>query len=100
MRLSFPNVSVEVIHQSSRSAFDFVGAVDPRSANDPRESQNLASWPEFPKTAATKGDRKMARLRRVLARIDLELIGEGLACASLFALLWCFLLIGHAWGLK
>jgi hypothetical protein len=42
----------------------------------------------------------MARLRRVLARIDLELIGEGLACASLFALLWCFLLIGHAWGLK
>jgi hypothetical protein len=42
----------------------------------------------------------VANTRRFLARIDLELIGEGLACASLFALLWCTLLIGHAWGLK
>jgi hypothetical protein len=100
MSLSFPNVSLEVIHPSSRSAFHIAPAVDPRSTIDPCESQNPASWPEFPNIAAAKGGRMMARLRRVLARIDLELIGEGLACASLFALLWCFLLIGHAWGLK
>jgi hypothetical protein len=56
------------------------------------------------RSPTSKGGRMMALIvanaRRVLARIDLELIGEGLACASLFVLLWCFLLIGHAWGLK
>lgn len=41
----------------------------------------------------------MARFLRALARLDDHWLGDAIACASLFALLYGGLLIGHAWGL-
>lgn len=40
----------------------------------------------------------MARLKRALARIEDHWLAELIGAASIFALLWAGLLLGHAWG--
>jgi hypothetical protein len=41
-----------------------------------------------------------AYIRRVLARFEWCMLGELIACASLFALLFGGLILGHGLGLK